>query len=95
MNDRDALSLLGYRRPPFWRDALCAEPTYSEVDFHARGKAEQAAALQVCGRCLVREECLADALADPTLLGIRGGTDEAARKAIRRNRRKDMTDAPT
>jgi WhiB family redox-sensing transcriptional regulator len=43
-------------------------------------------ALQICGRCPVRAECLDEALADPSLdHGIRGGMSANARKARRRN----------
>jgi WhiB family redox-sensing transcriptional regulator len=81
----DPLDFLGYTRPSFCHDALCIEKP--DLDFHTTNKAEIAQCVQVCGRCLVREECLAWALADPTLLGVLGGTDEAARRLMRRARR--------
>lgn len=72
--------------PEWMADALCKE--YPHVDFvwgelKERTKAE---CLQVCGRCLVRVAHLRWALADPPMLGVLGGTDTAARKAIRANR---------
>lgn len=71
--------------PPWHEQALCR--THLEVDFLTRHQAEQARAFQVCGRCPVRVECLEYALADPFLTGVWGGTDGAARRAIRRNRK--------
>lgn len=53
------------RRPNWWGDALCRE--YPEVTFFPeRGDMEGiAAAFAVCGRCLVRDECLDYALGLP------------------------------
>lgn len=44
---------------PWWRDAACRD---IEVDFFAISHPETRAALEVCARCPVREECLLDAL---------------------------------
>jgi Transcription factor WhiB len=41
----------------------------------------------ICGRCPVRQQCLESALADPSLLGLRGGTDEKERRELRRRAR--------
>lgn len=80
----DALEVLGFARPAWWADALCPEyPSINFVDAEL-DDATKAAALQVCGRCAVLLECRTYAVADPSLLGIWGGTDTAARKAIRR-----------
>ena len=73
------------RRPAWMADAACIEhpevefipPSTSSEDHATRARA-------VCGRCLCRAECLAYALADPTLLGVWGGTSTAERRAMRR-----------
>lgn len=41
---------------------------------------------EVCGVCPVRAECLEYAVADPSLIGIWGGTSPKQRVAIRRER---------
>jgi hypothetical protein len=38
----------------------------------------------ICGRCEVRDECLAMAMADASLTGCWGGTTDAQRTALRR-----------
>lgn len=73
------------KRPAWMADAACIEhpevefipPSTSSEDHATRARA-------VCGRCLCRAECLAYALADPTLLGVWGGTSTAERRAMRR-----------
>ena len=71
---------------PAWHtDALCRE---SDLDlwFPRKGERNQPA-LDICGRCTVRVDCLAEALDDPTLdFGIRGGMTANARSVARRNR---------
>jgi hypothetical protein len=64
-------------------DALCAgEP--AEVFFPGRGGSSRLA-FELCGRCPVREICLAEALDDAALdFGVRGGLSANARKARRR-----------
>ncbi|MDP1806653.1 MAG: WhiB family transcriptional regulator [Acidimicrobiales bacterium] len=70
--------------PAWMRDGLCRE--HPEIVFvfeetshvSSRRKAEAAAA--VCRRCLVREECLAYALEDRSLVGVWGGTTMAERR---------------
>jgi len=89
--DTDAPALLDLRQPPWFLDALCREPSaVASVGMHfvdaENSKPAKARALQVCGRCLVMAECRAYALADPSLLGILGGTDSSARRAMRRSR---------
>jgi WhiB family redox-sensing transcriptional regulator len=92
---------LSFTRPAWFADALCREPdARAEVGMHhvdaEFNKRAAAAALQVCGRCLVLDACREYAVADSDLLGIFGGTDSAARKAIRsnRNRQGDSHAAP-
>lgn len=53
--------------------------------FFSKGVRAQTAALEICGRCAARAECLAEAMADESLdHGIRGGLTAAARKARRK-----------
>ena len=40
----------------------------------------------VCGACTVRSDCLAYALADPSLVGLWGGTTEKERRQMRRRK---------
>lgn len=77
----DVLGSLGYHRPAWQADALCRE--YPELPWHpARGESPTEA-LRVCGRCMVRTECLAWAMADVTLTGVLGGTTGKVRRASR------------
>ena len=76
-----------------WQEhAACKD---SPLDFIAAENDERnrAKALQVCGRCPVLMECREYALADASLVGIWGGADSQARRAMRRNR-KAGTSAP-
>lgn len=77
------LSMIRRAVPEWHRQAECAgEPI--ETFFIPRGGSTKRA-YELCGRCPVRAECLADALADPELdHGIRGGYSADARKAKRR-----------
>ena len=80
-------ALIGRARPRWILDALCREYPHLEfVPANPRTEANAREQLQVCGRCTVRTECLTWALDDPTLLGILGGTNTAARRATRLNR---------
>jgi WhiB family redox-sensing transcriptional regulator len=72
-------------RAPWTRDALCIEFD-TALWFPTRGQSNQPA-LEICGRCPVRLECLAEAIDDPELdHGIRGGATAEARKVMRRSR---------
>jgi WhiB family redox-sensing transcriptional regulator len=72
------------RRPAWMRDAACLE--HPEVSFFlARGEDSQPAK-RVCRDCLVRERCLAFALADVTIQGIWGGTSNGERRQLRAGR---------
>ncbi len=93
----DTMPVLDLARPGFFADALCAEESArAAVGMHfvdaERFAEAKRAALQVCGRCLVRPECLEYALADSSLVGVFGGTDTAARRAIRSNRSRQEAD---
>jgi len=80
MTTLELVELIRNGGPTWQRDALCRE--YPNLDFvPGRQGGGTTKLLQVCGRCTVRTECLAYALADPTLVGIWGGTNTAARKA--------------
>jgi WhiB family redox-sensing transcriptional regulator len=57
-------------------------------DFIIEPKATPSDAVrQLCGRCPVREECLAFALADESLTGVWDGTNERERRAWRKAKR--------
>lgn len=75
------LAELAEQRPAWMRDAACAEhpPAWW---FPTRG-ANTTAARSVCRRCLVRDECLEYALADPELAGVWGGLTERDRQRLR------------
>lgn len=68
-------------RPDWHRDAACLE--HLDLDFFARTAEQVAAAKAVCARCLVRDECLDDALASGARDGVWGGRDFDARRARR------------
>ena len=69
---------------PAWKiDAACVG-TDLELWFPITGQRAQPA-LDICGRCAVRADCLTEALADPALdYGIRGGMTATARKQRRK-----------
>lgn len=74
------------RRPAWHADAACRE--HPEIDWFPTRGAEAfrmlRAARQVCAGCLVRDECLDFALADPTIVGVWAGTTALERKKMRR-----------
>lgn len=83
--------------PQWWADAACAGHPL-EWWFPPLGSNGEAGKA-ICGDCLVREECLAEAIADPTLdHGIRGGLNAKERKQMRRElkaRRVEVDRAPS
>lgn len=82
--DLDAFAVL-LPRPAWMSDAACRE--HPEVEFiPANPSTEEHAdrARAICGRCLCRAECLDYAMADPSLLGVWGGTTSAGRRELRR-----------
>lgn len=87
-NGRRLLHLISTARPRWMRDALCAE---FDIDLWFPGIGQRSdPALQICGRCPVRVECLDEALADESLdHGIRGGQTAQARKLTRRARARE------
>lgn len=83
----DPLTLQDLVPQRWWdRDALCREPQYAEMSFFIERGESSAPAKAVCFGCLVRVECLQDALADPVAsdYGIRGGTSARERQRMRR-----------
>ena len=52
--------------------------------FFPNDKSDGLAAKTICRRCTVRAECLAEALGDPGLVGVWGGTTERDRRVLRR-----------
>jgi WhiB family redox-sensing transcriptional regulator len=85
--------LIASLRAPWTRDALCIEFDLS-LWFPTRGQSNQPA-LDICGRCPVRLECLAEAIADEDLdHGIRGGVTAEARRVMRRNRINGQSSLP-
>ncbi len=79
--DMAPLEALGYHRPSWQLDALCRE--FPNLPWHPERGQSADPALQVCGRCAVRAECLAWAMADASLLGVLGGTSYKTRRARR------------
>ncbi len=77
--------LLATALPQWHRDALCRE--HPEVSFFTELGASTAPAKALCRRCLVRDECLSYALADPHLEGIWGGTGPRERARLRRTQK--------
>lgn len=73
-----------WRDRPWAEDALCAQVD-SEIFFPEKGGSTREAKL-VCGRCPVKAECLADALATDERFGVRGGLSERERRQLRDRR---------
>jgi WhiB family redox-sensing transcriptional regulator len=70
--------------PSWQRDALCREYPLA-LWFPSKGQTTHRA-VAICRRCLVRAECLAEALADESLdHGIRAGYTTRERQALRAN----------
>lgn len=69
--DWTADALCGSRDPEMWF------PNNGRVDQHRLAEA-------ICQECPVRAQCLSEALANPWITGIWGGTSETDRKRMRR-----------
>jgi hypothetical protein len=82
-DDRARLfALLGQSRPGWHADALCKEyPQLPWIPERGVSLALVGAMRGVCGRCLVRAECLA--AADENTAGVWGGTTFLERRALR------------
>jgi WhiB family redox-sensing transcriptional regulator len=74
--------LLDLLQGPAWRaDALCRE--YPKVRWFGKSDRTAKAAKEICGKCLVRDECRSYAMADPSLDGIWGGLTASERSRLR------------
>lgn len=81
----------GFQIPAWHDDAACRPELWVgrvRPDFlPGRGASGAvAAARAVCDHCPVVEECLAEALANPWMVGVWGGTSDRQRVMIRRRR---------
>ena len=83
------MSWFGFLDQPWRRDALCAQ-TDPEMFFPDVGE-RNPAAKRVCGRCAVREACLAYAMDNREPYGIWGGLSADERKKLRTRLRKDAS----
>ena len=75
----------GPDRPDDWRDrAECKDDPIPDLWFVTPSDHHGiAAAKAICRRCPVAAECLAEAMADPSIVGVWGGTTENQRAKIR------------
>lgn len=76
------LPVISRERPAWFALAACRGT--GVADFFA---SSTYAAEAVCRRCDARDDCLAYALADPSLTGVWGCTTEAERRELRRRGR--------
>lgn len=79
-------SLLSLVAPGGWQEDAACRDAPPELFFSTDDDARQQA-MQLCGRCPVRSQCLEQALASNETYGIWGGTDEHERKRLARQRR--------
>ena len=86
----------GPDRPDDWRDrAECKDDPTPDLWFVAPSDRHGiAAAKAICRRCPVAAECLAEAMADPSIVGVWGGTTEKQRKKMRAKLRPAMPRQP-
>ena len=75
----------GPDRPDDWREqAACKDDPTPDLWFVAPSDRHGiAAAKAICRRCPVAAECLAEAMADPSIVGVWGGTSEVERAKLR------------
>ena len=75
----------GPDRPDDWRDrAECKDDPIPDLWFVPPGDRHGiAAAKEFCRRCPVAAECLAEAMADPSIVGVWGGLSETERAKVR------------
>lgn len=103
MTDFQAPAEQTWRDRPEWHEyAACAGMPQDHMFFlpdrdfdtaqqfrHIRNAERNLPGLKVCQGCLVRKQCLEEALSDPRLdVGIRGGMTSLERRQIRRKRKK-------
>lgn len=65
-----------------WMDRAACRGAGSRL-FLSEYEAEVRRAKVICQRCQVRETCLAYAVADPTIVGVWGGTTTSERRVMR------------
>ena len=83
------MSFFGFMDEPWRMEALCAQ---TDPDlFFPEGGERNPAAKAVCGRCAVREQCLAFALDNREVYGIWGGLSADERKRFRAQRNRDAS----
>jgi WhiB family redox-sensing transcriptional regulator len=70
------------RREAVWQDFAACRGKDVRLFFPADGQTSPLA-VATCRRCPVRQACLAEALADPALVGIWGGTTDEQRRRLR------------
>lgn len=83
------ITALDFGPRPWWHEAACAGAPV-DMFFPERGSNAQEA-IAICGDCLVREECLLDALATETrnhTYGVRGGIAARDRSRMRRDKQR-------
>jgi WhiB family redox-sensing transcriptional regulator len=75
----------GPDRPDDWREqAECKDDPIPDLWFVPPGDRHGiAAAKAICRRCPVAAECLAEAMANPSIVGVWGGTTENQRAKLR------------
>ena len=75
----------GPDRPDDWREqAECKDDATADLWFVPPGDRHGiAAAKAICRRCPVAAECLAEAMANPSIVGVWGGTTENERTKLR------------
>lgn len=75
------------RRPAWMEDGACLEhPEVQFIPLNKRTEENADEARAICSGCLCRDECLAYALSDTSLVGIWAGTTTAERRKMRRQR---------
>lgn len=70
----------------FWRAEAKCLGLDSDIFFPIYEK-DEARAKQICGNCLVKDQCLESVLFQANTEGIWGGTNEQERRRIRKRRR--------
>jgi WhiB family redox-sensing transcriptional regulator len=72
-----------------WQDYAACRGTDRDAFYPPRGSTSGDAAKRVCAICLVRTECLEDALERNDKHGIWGGLSEKERRALQAQRREE------